>query len=147
MPSKEYCEQLLEDENEQLDEAQDALDDYNKALDEMEKAAEEGMGGAAKAGGHALGGDWSDAWADIVDTVTARDDFRRASAEVGRARDKWEREEGQRAKKYKKWCGECGEPPDPDLDQLTDPDGLHSIEFDDDEVDPIIGHPGGRGWK
>jgi len=36
------------------------------------------MGSSAKAGGHGLGGDWSDAWADCVDWVQGRDDFRRA---------------------------------------------------------------------
>ena len=147
MPSKEYCDDLLAKENDKLDDAQDALDEYNEALDEMEQAAQETMGSGAKAGGHGLGGDWSDAFADIIDMVIGNESFERASEKVDRAREKWEREEQQRADAMAKWCEECGTEPDPDLADLTDPDGQHEVTFDEDEVEPIIGHPGGRGWR
>jgi hypothetical protein len=144
MPCHKYCEQLLEAENAQLGQAQDALDDYNEALDEMGAAAEEAMGSAAKSGGHALSGDWGDAWGDIIDTVDARDDFRRASEKADRALEKWEREEDQRADAFRQWCEECGDPPEVEVYE-GDPAAL-PIEFDESEVQPIIGHPGGRGW-
>lgn len=145
MPSPEYCDDLQQKENDKFDDAQDALDEYNEALDEMVQAAEEAMGSGAKAGGHGLGGDWSDAWVDIVDMFIGRDNFGRASEKVDRARDRWEREEEKRADAMSKWCDECGVEPDPDLDDLTDPDGQHEVTFDDGGVEPIIGHPGGRG--
>jgi hypothetical protein len=146
MPSKEYCDSLLDKENDQLDEAQDALDDYNEALDEMEAAAEAAMAGAVKAGGYGLGGDWSDAFGSGVDAAQGKRAFERASEKVERAKEKYEREEAKRDKLMKQWCEECGEPPDPELDDLTDPCGEHSVEFDESEVPPIMGHPGGKGW-
>ncbi|MFV0634200.1 hypothetical protein [Demequina sp.] len=142
MPSKEYCDDLLKDENEHLDDAQDALDDYNQALDDMLEAYENTVGAGMKASGHGLGGDWSDAFGDVIDMFFGDRSFDRASEAVERARDKWEREEGQRADAMRKWCEECGGEPHPELNELTDPDGQHEVVFEDDEAEVIIGHPG-----
>ena len=143
MPSRDYCDSLLEQENEHLDDAQDALDEYNQALDDMLEAYGETVGSGAKAGAHGLEGSWGDAFGDIIDMFLGDSKFEHAKDQVDRARDKWEREEQQRADAMRKWCEECGGEPDPTLDELTDPDGQHEVIFEDDEVDVIIGHPGG----
>jgi hypothetical protein len=136
VPSEEYCQGLLEDVEEALEDAIDALDDYYEADDEMDSAADESFGGFAKAGVHGVGGDITDAISDWIDGYKASRDFDRAAARADRAREKFESADGKAKSTLQKWCEECGDPPDsPDL---TD---AETIDFGEDDVDPIIGHP------
>lgn len=136
MPSEEYCRDLLEKANNALDAAIDALDALFDAVDEMEDNAADSMKSYAKAGAHAVEGNYGDALGDVLDAADSRRKFDRAAGKVDKASGKFDTADGKFRDAMRAWCDECGDPPDSlDISNATE------IDFSDSEVDPITSHP------